>query len=102
MTTRRQVKELDPYIKARVGEALIQLRELTKPSNIPGTSKIYYEGNWVIDIHNNYTEKQAEKIFETANSYTDKLDFFQHKVDYQYENTDDTPIQSYEYIAKVK
>jgi hypothetical protein len=36
---RRKVKELDPYIKARVGEAIIQLTELTKPSNLVGTQK---------------------------------------------------------------
>ena len=42
----RKVKELDPYIKARVGEALIQLGELLKPSNRSGTSRLYYTGNW--------------------------------------------------------
>ena len=41
----RKVKELDPYIKSRVGEALLQLDGLTKPSNRPGTSKLYYTGN---------------------------------------------------------
>ena len=98
----RKVKELDPYIKSRVGEALLKLRELSKLSNIPGTSTVYYEGNWVIDIHNNYTEKQAEKIFATAKSFTDKLDFFQKKMNYTYENVDESPIQSYEYIARVQ
>jgi|TARA_R110001606_G_scaffold366122_1_gene521148 hypothetical protein len=98
----RKVKELDPYIKSRVGEALLKLRELSKLSNIPGTSTVYYEGNWVIDIHNNYTDKQAEKIFATAKSYTDKLDFFQKKTNYTYENVDDSPIPSYEYIARVQ
>ena len=29
----RKVKELDPYIKARVGEALLKLEGLIKPSN---------------------------------------------------------------------
>jgi hypothetical protein len=36
---RRKVKELDPYIKASVGEAIIQLTELTKPYNLLGTQK---------------------------------------------------------------
>jgi hypothetical protein len=44
---RRQVKELDPYLKARIGEAVIQVRELAKPSNKSGTQRVYYEGNWV-------------------------------------------------------
>ena len=99
---RRQVKELDPYLKARIGEALIQVRELAKPSNKSGTQRVYYEGNWVIDIHNNYTEKQAQKIFDNINQYRDRLDFFQVKSNIVYENVDETPIQSYEYIARVK
>ena len=99
---RRQVKELDPYLKARIGEALIQVRELAKPSNKSGTQRVYYEGNWVIDIHNNYTEKQAQKIFDNINQFRDRLDFFQVKSNIVYENVDETPIQSYEYIARVK
>ena len=102
MMARRQVKELDPYLKARIGEALIQVRELAKPSNLSGVSKVYYEGNWVIDIHNNYTEKQAQKIFDNIAQYRDRLDFFQVKSNIVYENVDESPIQSYEYIAKVK
>jgi len=99
---RRQVKELDPYLKARIGEALIQVRELAKPSNKSGTSRIYYTGNWVKDIHNNYTEKQAQKIFDNIGQYRDKLDFFQAKSDIVYDDKDDTPIQAYDYIARVK
>jgi len=99
---RRQVKELDPYLKSRIGEAIIQVRELAKPSNKSGTQRVYYEGNWVIDVHNNYTEKQAQKIFDNINQYRDKLDFFQVKSNIVYENVDETPIQSYEYIARVK
>ena len=99
---RRQVKELDPYLKARIGEALIQVRELAKPSNKSGTQRVYYEGNWVKDIHNNYTEKQAQKIFDNIAQYRDRLDFLQVKSNIVYENVDESPIQSYEYIAKVK
>ena len=99
---RRQVKELDPYLKARIGEALIQVRELAKPSNKSGTQRVYYEGNWVKDIHNNYTEKQAQKIFDNIAQYRDRLDFFQVKSDIVYDDVDETPIQAYEYIARVK
>ena len=49
----RKVKELDPYIKARVGEALLKLDGLTKPSNKSGTSRLYYKGNWSKDIYDN-------------------------------------------------
>jgi len=99
---RRQVKELDPYLKARIGEAVIQVRELAKPSNLAGTQKVYYEGNWVKDIHNNYTEKQAQVIFDNVAQYMNKLDFFQKKLDYIYDDVDEKPIQAYEYIARVK
>ena len=102
MMARRQVKELDPYLKARIGEAVIQVRELAKPSNLAGTQKVYYEGNWVKDIHNNYTEKQAQVIFDNVAQYMNKLDFFQKKLDYIYDDVDEKPIQAYEYIARVK
>ena len=75
----RVTKELDPYLKSKIGEAVIQIRELAKPSNLAGTQKVYYEGNWVKDIHNNYTEKQAQVIFDNVAQYMDKLDFFQKK-----------------------
>jgi hypothetical protein len=99
----RVTKELDPYLKSKIGEAVIQIRELAKPSNLAGTQKVYYEGNWVKDIHNNYTEKQAQVIFDNVAQYMDKLDFFQKKVNYIYfEGIDDQPVQSYEYIARVR
>ena len=99
---RRQVKELDPYLKARIGEAVIQVRELAKPSNKSGTQRVYYEGNWVKDIHNNFTDIQAQHIFDKVSQYRDKLDFFQKKLDYVYDDVDEKPIQAYEYIARVK
>ena len=74
---RKKSKEIDHYVKQHVGEALLQLRELSKPSNRSGVSRVYYTGNWVNDIYNNYTEKQAQKIFDNARQYSDKLDFFQ-------------------------
>jgi hypothetical protein len=99
----RVTKELDPYLKSKIGEAVIQIRELAKPSNLAGKQTVYYEGNWVKDIHNNYTEKQAQVIFDNVAQYMDKLDFFQKKVNYIYfEGIDDQPVQSYEYIARVK
>ena len=99
---RKKTKEIDHYVKQNVGEALLQLRELSKPSNRSGVSRVYYTGNWVNDIYNNYTEKQAQKIFDNISQYKDKLDFFQKKLDYVYDDKDESPIQAYEYIARVK
>ena len=99
---RKQSKELDPYLKEKIGEAVIQIRELAKPSNKSGTQKVYYTGNWVKDIHNNYTDKQAQKIFDNVSQYRDKLDFFQVKTNIVYEDIDNSPIQAYDYVARVK
>ena len=99
---RKKTKEIDHYVKQNVGEALLQLRELSKPSNRSGISRVYYTGNWVNDIYNNYTEKQAQKIFDNANQYRDKLDFFQVKLKETYEDYTEKTLQAYEYIARVK
>jgi hypothetical protein len=36
----RATKELDPYLKSKIGEAVIQIRELAKPSNRAGTQTL--------------------------------------------------------------
>jgi len=99
---RKKSKEIDHYVKQHVGEALLQLRELSKPSNRSGVSRVYYTGNWVNDIYNNYTEKQAQKIFNNANQYRDKLDFFQVKLKDTYEDYNEKTLQAYDYVARVK
>ena len=97
----RKVKELDPYIKARVGEALIQLGELTKPSNRSGTSRLYYTGNWAKDIYDNYTEKQAETIFKKVEKLKPQLDFFQKKLE-PFTDSEGKVWVGYDYIARKK
>ena len=99
---RKKSKEIDHYVKQNVGEALLQLRELSKPSNKSGVSRVYYTGNWVNDIYNNYTEKQAQKIFDNANQYRDKLDSFQVKLKDTYEDYNEKTLQAYDYVARVK
>ena len=99
---RKKSKEIDHYVKQNVGEALLQLRELSKPSNRSGISRVYYTGNWVNDIYNNYTEKQAQKIFDNVAQYRDKLDFFQVKLKDTYEDYNEKTLQAYDYVARVK
>ena len=96
---RRKVKELDPYIKARVGEAIIQLTELTKPSNLSGTGKLYYLGNWAKDIYDNYTLKQAETIFAKVEKLKENLTFYQVKIP-SFKDSDGVEWGGYEYYAK--
>ena len=56
-------KELDPYLRARIGEARFLLEQLIKPSNPSGTKRVYYLGNFQKDVLDNFTEKQSNKIF---------------------------------------
>ena len=96
---RRKVKELDPYLKGRIGEALIQLTELTKPSNKPGTGRLYYLGNWAKDIYDNFTEKQAETIFAKVEKLKENLTFYQVKIP-SFTDEDGKVWSGYEYYAK--
>ena len=96
---RRQVKELDRYLKAEIGEAIIQLTELTKPSNLPGTGKLYYTGNWAKDIYDNYTLKQAEHIFAKVEKLKSELTFYQVKIP-SFRDSDGVEWTGYEYYAK--
>ena len=104
----RKVKELDPYIKARVGEAMLKLEGLIKPSNLPGTSRVYYTGNWSTDVANNITEKQSEKKINNMSKYIDRpdLQFFQKKNKNieigtwsEYGENEPESISSYDYIV---
>ena len=95
----RKVKELDPYIKSRVGEALIQLGELLKPSNRPGASKLYYTGNWAKDIYDNYTLKQAETIFKKVDKLKPHLTFYQSKLE-SFIDAEGKEWTGYDYYAK--
>ena len=95
----RKVKELDPYIKARVGEALIQLGELVKPSNLPGTSRIYYTGQWAKDVYDNFTNKQAAVIFKKVEKLKPDLTFFQSKLE-TFKDHEGQEWTGYDYYAK--
>ena len=95
----RKVKELDPYIKARVGEAMLKLEGLIKPSNLPGTSRIYYTGNWSKDIYDNYTLKQAEIIFKKVEKLKPHLTFYQSKLE-SFTDADGKTWEGYDYYAK--
>ena len=95
----RKVKELDPYIKSRVGTALLKLEGLIKPSNLPGTSRVYYTGNWSKDIYDNYTVKQAEIIFKKVEKLKPHLTFYQSKLE-SFTDADGKTWEGYDYYAK--
>ena len=95
----RKVKELDPYIKSRVGEALISLEQLIKPSNLPGTSRLYYTGQWAKDIYDNYTLKQAAVIFKKVEKLKSNLTFYQSKLE-TFKDHEGQEWTGYDYYAK--
>ena len=94
----RSGKELDPYLRARIGEARIQLENLIKPSNRSGTSKVYYLGNFRKDVLDNFTEKQSIKIFKAMEKLHDHVHLFQKKVP-SFFDADGVEWSGYEYIA---
>ena len=95
----RKVKELDPYIKARVGEAIIKLSELVKQSNLSGTSKLYYTGQWAKDVYDNFTNKQAAVIFSKVRKLESNLTFYQQKLE-SFTDHDQVEWVGYDYYAK--
>ena len=95
----RKVKELDPYIKSRVGEALLQLSELIKPSNKTGTSRLYYTGQWAKDVYDNFTDKQAAAIFTKVRKLEPQLSFYQKKLE-SFKDEDGIEWGGYDYYAK--
>ena len=94
-------KELDPYLRARIGEARIQLENLIKPSNRSGTGKVYYIGNFRKDVLDNFTEKQSNKIFAAMEKLHKHVHLFQKKVP-SFFDADGVEWSGYEYIAVKK
>ena len=74
-------KELDPYLRARIGEARSLLEQLIKPSNPSGTKRVYYIGNFQKDVLDNFTEKQSNKIFAVMDKFKKDVHMFQKKLD---------------------
>ena len=94
----RSGKELDPYLRARIGEARIQLENLIKPSNPSGTKRSYYLGNFRKDVLDNFTEKQSIKIFKAMEKLHEQVHLFQKKVP-SFTDADGVEWSGYEYIA---
>ena len=71
-------KELDHALKEIINNIptkIVDFAESGKPK------MTYYTGNWQTDILNNYTEKQAEKIFKKMNKLHEdpRIMFFQKR-----------------------
>ena len=94
----RSGKELDPYLRGRIGEARTQLEQLIKPSNPTGTKRTYYLGNFRKDVLDNFTEKQSIKIFKAMEKLHDHVHLFQKKVP-SFTDADGVEWSGYEYIA---
>ena len=94
----RSGKELDPYLRARIGEARFNLEQLIKPSNPSGTKRVYYLGNFRKDVLDNFTEKQSNKIFAAMEKLHKHVHLFQKKVP-SFKDADGVEWSGYEYIA---
>jgi hypothetical protein len=94
----RSGKELDPYLRARIGEARFNLEQLIKPSNPSGTKRVYYLGNFRKDVLDNFTEKQSNKIFAAMEKLHKHVHLFQKKVP-SFFDADGVEWSGYEYIA---
>ena len=71
MAQARKTKELDHYLKAIINKIPNQIDRFIEGDQPKMT---YYTGNWATDILNNYTEKQAEKIFKKMSKYMNNKD----------------------------
>ena len=71
MAQARKTKELDHYLKAIINKIPNQIDRFIEGDQPKMT---YYTGNWAIDVLNNYTEKQAEKIFKKMSKYMNNKD----------------------------
>ena len=91
-------KELDPYLRARIGEARFLLEQLIKPSNPSGTKRVYYLGNFQKDVLDNFTDKQANKIFAVMDKFKKDVHMFQKKVP-SFTDADGVEWSGYEYIG---
>ena len=98
MSSVRSGKELDPYLRARIGEARFNLEQLIKPSNPSGTKRVYYLGNFRKDVLDNFTEKQSNKIFAAMEKLHKHVHLFQKKVP-SFFDADGVEWSGYEYIA---
>ena len=94
----RSGKELDPYLRARIGEARFNLEQLIKPSNPSGTKRVYYLGNFRKDVLDNFTEKQSNKIFAAMEKLHKYVHLFQKKVP-SFTDADGVEWSGYEYIG---
>ena len=94
----RSGKELDPYLRGRIGDARFNLEQLIKPSNPSGTKRVYYLGNFRKDVLDNFTEKQSIKIFKAMEKLHDYVHLFQKKVP-SFFDADGVEWSGYEYIA---
>ena len=75
---RKKSKELDHYLKNIISGVPKKLDNFIDSNEKTMT---YYTGNWATDVLNNYTEKQAEKIFKKMSKYMNNKDlmFVQRK-----------------------
>ena len=100
MSGMKKGKELDPYLKARIGEARF-LQVVGTTGDTSSIKRVYYLGNFQKDVLDNYTEKQANKIFKIMDKFKKDVHMFQKKVP-SFTDADGVEWAGYEYIGVKK
>ena len=93
-------KEIDTYLKSKIKNIPNELDDFMTSNE---KSMVYYTGNFAIDVANNFTEKQSEKLFKKIRKYHDNFIFVQKKMNHQYEiDSQGNTVNGYQYIVAKK
>ena len=93
-------KEIDTYLKSKLKNIPNDLDNFMTSNE---RSMVYYTGNFAIDVANNFTEKQADKLFMKIRKYHDNYIIVQKKITHQYEiDSQGNTVNGYQYIVAKK
>tara|TARA_A100001515_G_scaffold63878_1_gene50609 strand:- start:102 stop:389 length:288 start_codon:yes stop_codon:yes gene_type:complete len=93
-------KEIDTYLKSKLKDIPNKLDDFMTSNE---KSMVYHTGNFAIDVANNFTEKQSEKLFSKIRKYHDNFIFVQKKINHQYEiDSQGNTVNGYQYIVAKK
>jgi len=94
----RKTKELDHHLKNIIGKVPDMLKNFIKSDD---QQLLYYSGEWAKDVYDNFTDKQAEKIFKKIEKIQPKLMFFQKKLP-EFSDEEGNVYGGYDYIVRKK
>jgi hypothetical protein len=96
--SKRKTKELDHHLKNIIGKVPDMLKNFIKSDD---QQLLYYSGEWAKDVYDNFTDKQAEKIFKKIEKIQPDLMFFQKKLP-EFSDEEGNVYGGYDYIVRKK